>query len=174
MSRKRKNKTLKINENENINTLGFKLKLAREKRSLSINDIHLKTKIPISSIKDLESENWNNLPAPVYSKGFIKSYSKEVGLDYSEIIGLFPKYEEPKVVVNKKISNIQPSIAFFHNNNEEKNKEKDEGRLSTSFLIFIFLVLTALSVSYFASKSEIKQSNQPSASEQSTQYKTNL
>jgi cytoskeletal protein RodZ len=40
-------------------------------------------------LEALEKQDWDRLPSPVFIKGFIKTYTKALGLDYREVLGQF-------------------------------------------------------------------------------------
>jgi cytoskeleton protein RodZ len=66
-------------------TVGERLKAAREKKKLSLEDIAAQTRIPQRHLESIENADWENLPAPTYTIGFAKSYASTVGLDRNEI-----------------------------------------------------------------------------------------
>ena len=66
-------------------TVGERLRAAREKTKLSLEDIAAQTRIPLRHLESIETAAWDNLPAPTYTVGFAKSYASAVGLDRVEI-----------------------------------------------------------------------------------------
>jgi cytoskeleton protein RodZ len=66
-------------------TVGERLREAREKRGLSLEDVAAQTRIPQRHLASIESAEWDSLPAPTYTIGFAKNYAAVVGLDRSEI-----------------------------------------------------------------------------------------
>lgn len=66
-------------------TVGERLKAARKKAGLSLEDIAAQTRIPQRHLESIESADWEKLPAPTYTTGFAKSYASAVGLDRDEI-----------------------------------------------------------------------------------------
>ena len=66
-------------------SVGERLKAAREKKKLSLEDIADQTRIPLRHLQNLEAGDWSNLPAPTYTIGFAKSYASAVDLDRTEI-----------------------------------------------------------------------------------------
>jgi cytoskeleton protein RodZ len=66
-------------------TVGERLKAAREKKKLSLEDIAAQTRIPQRHLESIENADWENLPAATYTIGFAKSYASTVGLDRNEI-----------------------------------------------------------------------------------------
>lgn len=71
---------------ESISTI---LKTARLARDITIDYIVTETRISKNVIEQIESEHPDNLPEPVFLKGFIRAYAKIVGLDPEAIIKLY-------------------------------------------------------------------------------------
>ncbi len=65
---------------------GSRLKTQRESRALSIVDVAKTTKIPEHQILKLEHGRFDDLPAEVFVRGFLKSYCRAVGLDVDETL----------------------------------------------------------------------------------------
>lgn len=70
--------------------LGTWLVRAREARGLTVEDAERDTRISRRYLQALESENFEVIPAPVYARGFLRSYSQYLGLDPAEMLSLFP------------------------------------------------------------------------------------
>src|SRR5947208_8850043 len=68
-----------------IPTVGERLRVAREKQGLSLEDLAAQTRIPQRHLESIEEGAWDRLPAPTYTIGFAKNYAGVVGLDRSEI-----------------------------------------------------------------------------------------
>jgi cytoskeletal protein RodZ len=66
-------------------TVGERLKAAREKKKLSLEDVAAQTRIPQRHLASIETAEWDSLPAPTYTIGFAKNYAGVVGLDRAEI-----------------------------------------------------------------------------------------
>jgi cytoskeletal protein RodZ len=66
-------------------TVGERLRAAREKQKLSLEDVAAQTRIPQRHLASIESGEWESLPAPTYTIGFAKNYAGVVGLDRTEI-----------------------------------------------------------------------------------------
>lgn len=66
-------------------SVGDRLRAAREKKKLSLDDIATQTRIPLRHLENLEAGDWSKLPAPTYTIGFAKSYASAVDLDRTEI-----------------------------------------------------------------------------------------
>ena len=66
-------------------TVGERLRAAREKQKLSLEDVAAQTRIPQRHLASIEAGEWDSLPAPTYTIGFAKNYAGVVGLDRAEI-----------------------------------------------------------------------------------------
>ena len=70
---------------QNLRGAGESLKRAREKQSLSIEDIAKTTRIPQRHLTSLETGDYDALPGRTYAIGFGKSYARAVGLSDATI-----------------------------------------------------------------------------------------
>lgn len=68
-----------------VASVGERLRLAREEKGLTLEDVAAQTRIPRRHLESLENGDWERLPAPTYTTGFAKSYASAVGLDRTEI-----------------------------------------------------------------------------------------
>ncbi|ATH09022.1 hypothetical protein BIY24_14020 [Halobacteriovorax marinus] len=69
-------------------TIGEYLKAAREEKTLSLKVISQHTKISVTILESIENNNFDKLPSKAYVIGFVKSYSKTIGLDEAECLKL--------------------------------------------------------------------------------------
>lgn len=67
------------------NSVGDRLRRAREAKGLTLEDVASQTRIPIRHLRSIEDSNWEELPAVTYTVGFGRSYANAVGLDGAEI-----------------------------------------------------------------------------------------
>jgi cytoskeleton protein RodZ len=68
-----------------MSDFGGKLRLARERRGISLRQIAASTKISIAALEALERNDMSKLPGGIFSKAFVRSYAAEVGLDPDEM-----------------------------------------------------------------------------------------
>ena len=68
-----------------LSPVGERLRAAREEKKLSLEDLAAQTRIPQRHLANIETGEWDSLPAPTYTIGFAKSYASAVGLDRTEI-----------------------------------------------------------------------------------------
>ena len=67
------------------------LRAARQERGLSLDDAERGTRIRREFLEALEADDYERLPPPVYTRGFIRSYARWLGLDPDQVVSLFPQ-----------------------------------------------------------------------------------
>jgi len=70
-------------------SIGERLKRARRRKKISLDELEEITKIRKRYLEDIERNNFDNLPSPVYARGFLFKYASAVGVDPQEILDLF-------------------------------------------------------------------------------------
>lgn len=66
--------------------VGETLQLARERKGIDLYRAERDTKIRLRYLAALEDGDWNELPAPVYTKGFLRNYAIYLGLEPDDIL----------------------------------------------------------------------------------------
>lgn len=69
-------------------TVGEILKKERLKHNYSLEDFSRKTRIRLSYLKSLEKNQFNLLPAAIFVKGYIKTYSRLFKFDHQPLLAL--------------------------------------------------------------------------------------
>jgi cytoskeletal protein RodZ len=70
-------------------TLGERFRAAREARGLSLSDVAEQIRIRSLYLAAVEDENWNTIGAPVYIRGFLRTYARFLGIDPEEAVAAF-------------------------------------------------------------------------------------
>lgn len=70
-------------------TFGEELRRERLIREVSLEEISAATKISVRLLTALEASNVAKLPAPVFTRGFIRAYSRHLGLDQDEMVNAY-------------------------------------------------------------------------------------
>lgn len=65
--------------------VGDKLRNARTRRRLSLQEAEAATKIRARYLQALEEEDWDQLPGETYARAFIRTYGALLGLDGSRL-----------------------------------------------------------------------------------------
>ncbi len=69
-----------------MDTLGKKLKAARQKRKLTASEAAKGTRIKVQHIEAIENDDFSSIAAPTYAKGFIRIYAEFLGLNPEPLI----------------------------------------------------------------------------------------
>ena len=67
-----------------VDTAGKKLKQARQRKQLSLEEAARATKIRVPRLVDIENDDYTNFPSMAYVRGFLVIYSRYLGIDVSE------------------------------------------------------------------------------------------
>jgi cytoskeleton protein RodZ len=71
---------------QDMSTVAEQLRRAREARNLTVQGVAEITKIRTDHIRALEEGNFDVFPAPVYIRGFVRTYSTLLKLNVSELM----------------------------------------------------------------------------------------
>lgn len=82
---------------EQTSVTGKSIKMLRTAREISLEEIYRRTNIPKKTLEDIEEENFEELPALVYLKGFLKAYAKILDVNQTQMAeGYVKRYLEWK------------------------------------------------------------------------------
>src|SRR5262245_7242281 len=76
--------------------IGGELRRARIARKQSIEDIARATKITPTQVGAIEREDFARLPGGLFTRGFLRAYAREVGVDAEEIVARYREEVEPQ------------------------------------------------------------------------------
>ena len=74
---------------DNFKRIGKQLQAARKERGLRMTDVARELRISADYLRWLESGDFDQLPAPTYVSGFLRSYGKFLGLDGADLARRF-------------------------------------------------------------------------------------
>jgi cytoskeletal protein RodZ len=66
--------------------LGDEFRAAREARHLSLSDVSEQIHIRSVYLQSIEAEDWSSIAAPVYVRGFVRTYARFLGLDQESAV----------------------------------------------------------------------------------------
>ena len=89
-------KNNKSEDQEKPLSIGAFLKTEREKKGYTLDQMVSKTRLRQYLLEAIENENWDILPAPVFVKGFIRSYARVLALDEEDIVNQYDRVGELK------------------------------------------------------------------------------
>ncbi len=67
-------------------SLGEKLRQAREEQGITISEVAEQTRISALYLESIENDDYRTLPGGIFNKGFVKSFAKYVGVDENEAL----------------------------------------------------------------------------------------
>jgi cytoskeletal protein RodZ len=90
---------MQLQEVDMSSPLGETLRRARLSKNVTFEDAERVTRIRREYLEALEREDFGRLPAPVYARGFLRSYAGYLGLDPGQLMPFFPvgHVEEPSL-----------------------------------------------------------------------------
>src|ERR1700726_2981092 len=72
-----------------VSALGEEFRGAREARGLSLSDVAERLHIRSVYLAAIEDEDWHVIGAPVYVRGFLRTYARFLGLDPEACVARF-------------------------------------------------------------------------------------
>lgn len=70
-------------------TFGDELRREREIRGISLKEIAEATKVSQRLLEAIENDDYRYLPAPVFTRGFVREYARYLGLDCDEMVSRY-------------------------------------------------------------------------------------
>src|SRR4028118_2338625 len=75
---------------ENVEVRGSRLRQFRTEQSIPLEEVAARTRIQARLLNAIEEGKLDQLPEPVYIKGFIKRFAEALGLNGAEFASDFP------------------------------------------------------------------------------------
>ena len=90
--------------------VGARLRLARELRQMSVNDVAQALKLGSRQVQALENGNWQGLPGQTFVRGFVRNYARLLQIDPTPLMDqLDDTLEKPADSLNVPVG--RPTIA---------------------------------------------------------------
>jgi cytoskeletal protein RodZ len=110
-------------------SFGTWLRRQRQGRDIGLREICEQSKISIRYLQALEAGRFDVLPAPVFAKGFLRQYSRYVGLDSEEVVNAY--------LAAKRSSEEEESL-------EDSPPQRSRHRRGMGWLVALVVVLVVL------------------------------
>ena len=154
-------------------SFGEKLKLEREKRKITLEQISASTKIGTRMLQALEGDKFSLLPGGIFNKGFIRAYAHVVGLDEDQAVADY-------LQASGEASPAGPETMARENARESSVRETEEriSRLEAIsdspsrplpwglFAVILLLIALALSLWSHRRREQERLATQPAVSSQ--------
>jgi len=128
-------------------TVAEQLRAAREAKNLSINEVVEITKIRTDHLRALEEGNFDVFVAPVYIRGFVRSYATLLKLDVPQImkalegeLGQTEKFSEPPPLTD----NEKGAVDFVTLQLSKLNLHKGKILIGAGVLLVILIGYTVV------------------------------
>jgi len=116
-----------------MGSFGERLRREREMRGITIEEIAEATKIGSRNLHALENEKFDLLPGGIFNKGFVRAYSKYLGLDEEQAVADY----------------IAAETAFREPQSEAKSEPVEAEERSFAAPIVVVLVVVLAAGGYF-------------------------
>lgn len=129
--------------------LGLTLQREREARGLTIEAVMEATKISRINLVALEKGDRSSLPHPVYTKGFIKSYARLLGLDADELSMIVDReYQSETPEIEEVSYDVSPAAekAFQEMDTPKKRKRPVWPSILVFLAVAVAVVLLVLNL----------------------------
>ena len=118
-------------------TIGEVLRLARINQGLSLDELHKKTEIQLDMLEAMETDDFDQLPSPFYTRSFLRKYAWAVELDERIVLDA---YDSGSMITYEEVD-VDEDELTGRRRSSKKNK--------TSFLPLFYFILFALSIVIF-------------------------
>ncbi len=119
---------------------GSELRQARERLGLSLRDITDRTKIRTATLHAIEGNDFDQLPPAIFTRGFLRTYAREVGLDPQRVADQFMAAYQPTPEPDRDHSASSDDRIEDRSQSDERF-ERDHSSLVTAALIILAGVL---------------------------------
>jgi cytoskeletal protein RodZ len=124
-------------------SIGEKLRLAREARGIALREISEQTRISIRYLEAIESDDYKRLPGGIFNRSFIRAYAKFVGVDEHLALEDYARTLRERGESDDEGSKVHQSLVYT-----------DDGavnnRSGMKTLILAIIILAALSAAVWA------------------------
>ena len=69
-----------------MQTLGQRLKAAREEQKLTLEKVFQAIRIRVNYLQALEDDDFSVMPSPVQARGYLRNYAEYLGLDLDQLL----------------------------------------------------------------------------------------
>ncbi len=143
--------------------VGLELRQARERRGLSLQQISNTTKVSLRVLQAIEADDERRLPAPVFTRSFVRSYASEVGLDPDDAMRRYLEQFAPPVVATAEAAPQVDSPATLHEKTTFASADLLRSRYAVPavFAIVVIAIIALTMRSYMGSRSETSRPAAP-------------
>jgi len=93
------NESKKSHDDKSANTgmsPGDRLRQMREQKNISLQEVGKELSLDVHVVEKLEANNYNELPPPLFIRGYVRNYAKFLGLSEEAVLDSFDKMNPPQ------------------------------------------------------------------------------
>jgi cytoskeleton protein RodZ len=125
-------------------SIGEKLRLARETRGIALRDISENTRISMRYLEAIETNDYRRLPGGIFNRSFIRAYAKFVGYDEHEAM------EDYARTLRERGENDDDEMPKSHRSLVYTDDGGSHSRSPLVTLLLAIIILAALSLAVWA------------------------
>ena len=130
-----------------METPGLMLKREREARGLTLTELAKVTRIPEASLLSIENNNFEDFPAEVFVRGFLRNYARQLSIPADEIIQSYEcwlRQQSPRAVTTEITELPTESKAITFKTQEAPVAENDDMPRPSFRFAYIAIILIAV------------------------------
>jgi len=122
-------------------SIGEKLRLARETRGAALRDISEQTRISMRYLEAIETDDYGRLPGGIFNRSFIRAYAKFIGYDEDQAMEEYARTLRDRGVADED-STPKPYKSLVYTDDGGHNRS----RFMTFLLALVILAVLSLCV----------------------------
>lgn len=127
-----------------MSEVGIYLKSRREELNISYEELYESTKIRTLYLKAIEEGNFESLPGEVYLRGFLRTISRELKVDYDHVLALYES--------ETKKSSAEGDIEEVTQKNIKPNDGKKSGKSAIVWVVFGIIIVGCIIAAFMLSQ----------------------
>lgn len=119
-----------------MESIGRYLKSMREAQGMSVEEICRATRIPITAIEHIEGDHFDDLPAEVFVRGFLRAYARAVQAPADDVLARY--------TAGRRVSSVMPMPI-----STPQGRRAASGRrvgVAIAFVLLLILFTVAISI----------------------------
>jgi cytoskeleton protein RodZ len=124
-------------------SIGEKLRLAREARGIALREISEQTRISIRYLEAIEADDYKRLPGGIFNRSFIRAYAKFVGVEENAALEDYARTLRERGESDDEGSKSHQSLVYTDDG-------MGSSRSGMKTLILAIVILAALSLAVWA------------------------
>jgi cytoskeletal protein RodZ len=135
-----------------METPGLMLKREREARGLTLLEVSKVTRIPVPTLEAIENNAFEELPAEVFVRGFLRNYARQLSIPVDEIIEAYEVWQRQHKTADSRSAIIPVDIAPANTYNEMPEAENNDEELRQppfrfAYLAIVFIAIASIGLS---------------------------